>query len=415
MTSNRQDRRSFVKQSTALGIGLSLPFSAKSYNRIIGANERMHFAVAGMKGRGNALVQAITKSTNAEVTYLCDVDHRTYERSMTALAKLGLPKPKTEKDMRKILEDTNVDAIGIATPDHWHAPMAIMAAAAGKHVYLEKPCSHNPAEGEVLLQAIEKYKTVIQMGNQQRSATTSIQAIKDIQEGIIGRTYYAKAWYSNQRGSIGKGKPSDVPEWLDWELWQGPAPRKEFMDNYVHYNWHWFWHWGTGESCNNGTHEIDICRWALGVDYPNKVTSNGGRYHWQDDDWEFWDTQLCSFEFDGDKMINWEGRSCNPNQLYEKGRGSIIYGTEGTIILDRGGYEAFDNDGNLIKYMKEVGRSATLDTVGAGDLDTLHMQNFLNAVRDGEALHSPIREGHKSVLLCSPCQYCARIRNHLGN
>jgi len=306
-----------------------------------------------------------------------------------------------------------VDALVIAAPDHWHAPATIMAMDAGKHVYVEKPCSHNPREGELLVEAQRKHADlVVQMGNQQRSSPRSMQAIQEIRDGIIGRPYYARAWYANDRGPTTLKSPAEVPEWLDYELWQGPAPRRAYQDNLIHYNWHWFWHWGTGEICNNGTHEIDVCRWALGVDYPVRVTSSGGRYHY-DDDWEAFDTQVASFDFEGEKTIAWEGRSCNANPIKGGagmpggGRGASIHGTEGTVIIDRGGYVVYDNDDNLIKYENEAesGRQVSgTGTVGAGNLTDLHVANFAAAIRGDATPHSPITDGRKSVLLC-----------HLGN
>ena len=281
--------------------------------------------------------------------------------------------------------------------------MTLMGVQAGKHVYVEKPCSHNPQEGEILVEAREKYGKVIQMGNQQRSAPLSMQAIKDIRNGIIGEVYYGKAWYANNRKSIGTGIKTEVPDWLDWDLWQGPAPRVNYKDNWVHYNWHWFWNWGTGEINNNGTHEIDICRWALDVSYPKSVISSGGRFHFKDD-WQFYDTQVVNYEFEGNKMITWEGRSCNGLAHYERGRGATLHGTNGTILIDRNKYIVYDKDNNILKEVEEEGRSATTDTVGAGYLDKLHMKNFIGAIKDGEEQNSPIHEGHITNLLC-----------HLGN
>ncbi|MDN5205071.1 Gfo/Idh/MocA family oxidoreductase [Fulvivirgaceae bacterium BMA10] len=403
MKKESESRRNFVKKSVMGGIGLSLTMSAKSYGNILGANDRVNFAVAGLNGRGGGLLHAINACKDASIGYICDVDSRVIQTASKRVNELSGTDPKAFADVRKLLEEKDLDAIVIATPDHWHAPMAIMAVSAGKHAYVEKPCSHNPYEGELLMEAMKKYGKLIQMGNQQRSAPTSIQAVKDIKDGIIGKVYHGKAWYSNKRGSIGKGKQVAAPEWLNWELWQGPAPREAYKDNYVHYNWHWFKTWGTGEVNNNGAHEIDVCRWALGVDYPMKVASNGGRYQF-DDDWEFYDTQIASYEFEGDKMITWEGRSCNAFRHHGRGRGATIHGTEGTIMLDRNGYTAYDKDEKVIKEMKEGEISATLNTIGRGGLDVKHMYNFLSAIKDGAKLNSPIDEGHKSVLLC-----------HLGN
>ena len=401
--SNQLNRRSFVKKSAAGAVGLSMAFSAKSYASILGANDRLNFAAVGVHGRGKALIAAVAATKNSSLSAICDVDKREFDITGKLVNEKFGKQPDTYTDIRKLLEKDDIDAILIATPEHWHAPMALMGVQAGKHVYVEKPCSHNPQEGEMLVEAQKKFGKVIQMGNQQRSAPTSQQAIKDIREGLIGKAYYGKAWYSNNRKSIGVGKSVPVPEWLDWELWQGPAPRMDYKDNYVHYNWHWFWNWGTGEINNNGTHEIDICRWALGVDFPKTVASSGGRFHF-DDDWEFYDTQIVNYEFEGGKMISWEGRSCNGFHQYKRGRGATIHGTEGTVMLDRNGYVAYDLSGKVIKEMKEEAESATTDTVGAGNLDALHMRNFAGAIREGEKQNSPIDEGHVTNLLC-----------HLGN
>lgn len=406
---NSNSRRNFLKTSAIVGAGLSVPFSAKSYSNIIGANERLNVGVVGMHGRGQALLRSAAEVENCSIRYVCDVDKAVMEKA-AGLAKRANQDAKMEGDFRKILEDSDIDALLIAAPDHWHAPMALMALKAGKHVYVEKPCGHNSAEGEMLVEAQVKYGRVVQMGNQQRSAPTSIEAVQMIREGAIGTPYLGKAWYANNRGGIGNGKPGAIPTGLDYDLWQGPAPRREFQDNLIHYNWHWFWHWGTGEVCNNGTHEIDVCRWALGVDYPTRVKSTGGRYHFSDDDWEFYDTQLVDYEFANGMRITWEGLSCNGLKYFGRGRGAIIHGTEGSILLDRNGYIQYDRAGKVVKEQKEAKKSATTNTVGAGALDAYHMKNFADAIRVGAVQNSPILEGHKSVLLC----HVANMAQHLG-
>lgn len=403
MKTNKFNRREFIVKSSAGALGLSVATTAGSYANILGANDRVNLAVIGVRGRGKALVSAAGVQDNTAMRAICDVDSRESAITGNLVQERFGKKPKFYTDIRKLLEDKSIDAIMIAAPDHWHAPMSLMGLQADKHVYVEKPCSHNPKEGELLVEAQEKYGKVVQMGNQQRSAPISIQAVKDIREGMIGEVYYGKAWYASNRDSIGTGKAIEVPSWLDWELWQGPAPRMAYKDNYVHYNWHWFRNWGTGEICNNGTHEIDVCRWALGVGYPKTVVSSGGRYHFKDD-WEFYDTQVASFEYEDGKMITWEGRSCNGLKHYNRGRGATIHGTKGTIMLDRNKYMAYDKGGKIIKEMSEKEKSATLDTRGEGILDVLHVKNFINAIKTGEKQHSPIREGHISTLMC-----------HLGN
>ncbi len=394
------NRRKFIKNTSLTTAGIAAGTSFLSAG-ILGSNQTVNAAVVGVRSRGNALTQAINTAENIKVIAFCDVDDKIIEKhNKFCEMELGYI-PPVEKDFRKLIENKDIDVAFIATPAHLHTPMAIMAMQAGKHVYVEKPCSHNPYENELIVKAQKRYKKVVQMGNQQRSAKTSQQAIQDIKEGIIGKAYSGKAWYANTRKSIGIGKEVPVPEHLDWDLWQGPAPRRPYKDNIHPYNWHWFRHWGTGEVHNNGTHEIDICRWALGLDTPTEVMSNGGRLHFTDDDWEFFDTQLVNYKFEGGEVINWEGYSCNGMEKYGEGRGSMIQGTEGSIILTRGKYELYDLDGNLIKTELEAEKaSKTSDTKGFDSLTVGHIQNFTNAILSGEVLRSPISDAANSTMMC---------------
>ena len=401
--SHSLDRRNFIKTTGAASLGLT---TLGGITPLFGKNapsNTINVAVMGTNGRGLALINECTRLDGINVAYICDVDDDAMQKGINKTIEHQQKKPKGVKDFRKALEDKDVDVLIVAAPDHWHTPATLIALDAGKHVYVEKPCGHNPREGEMLLEAQKKYGKVIQMGNQQRSAPESIQAIKEIKEGIIGRPYFAKAWYANTRGSIGEGQKVAVPEGLDFEMWQGPAVHQAYQDNLVHYNWHWFTNYGTGEICNNGTHEIDVCRWALGVDYPVRVTSNGGRYAFNDD-WQFYDTQVTSYDYDGEKTITWEGRSCNGRPVEGRGRGSAIYGTEGTVILDRNGYVVYDMNNAVVKEVKAQSEAATMDTQGGDDMTGQHIDNFRAGIVDNTELHSPIEEGHKSVLLC-----------HLGN
>ena len=278
-------RRDFLKTAAASSVGLafgtSAAFSAKSYSNIIGANDRINMAVMGTNGRGAGMAQNFARQNNVVMRYICDVEDKAITKGIAAIEKAG-GNPIVEKDIRKLLEKKDLDGILICAPDHWHAPATIMACKAGKHVYVEKPCSHNPNEGELMIQAARKYNKVVQVGAQRRSWPVLMQGIKELHEGVIGKVYFAKGWYTNNRGSIGIGKEVPVPSNLDFELWQGPAPRRAYKDNLIHYNWHWFWHWGTGEALNNGTHEIDVIRWGLNVDYPTNVSSEGGRFRFND-------------------------------------------------------------------------------------------------------------------------------------
>ena len=398
-------RRTFL--ATTAGLVLGRPrLHAAGFGEARGASANDHISVAvmGVNGRGAVLAKTFAAQPNTDVSYICDVDMRVTEKVVGEMSKA-----KGVSDFRRALEDKDVDALAIAAPDHWHAPATLLALEAGKHVYVEKPCGHNPREGELLVEAQKRYGHVVQMGNQQRSARTSIEIIEAIHNGLIGRTYFGRAWYANTRGPIGHGKVAEVPEGLDYDLWQGPAPHTPYRDNVVHYNWHWFWRWGTGEICNNGTHEIDVCRWALDVDYPTRVTSAGGRYHF-DDDWEAYDTQVASFEFDDGKTITWEGRSCNGRPIEGRSRGASIHGEKGTVVLDRNGYVVYDHDNNMIKEVKRGQAEATLDTRGGGSLTDLHIVNFLDTIRGDAQLMAPIDEGHKSVLLC----HLGNIAQHTG-
>ncbi|MBF8295487.1 MAG: oxidoreductase domain protein [Bacteroidetes bacterium] len=392
-----KSRRDFLKKAALGTAGLAIGLNAKSYARILGANDRVNFAVIGLHGRGYAHLECIRQNKGAVVTHICDVDRRELDKFAAATEKSFSQAPVKEKDFRKILESKDVDAITIATPEHWHTHMAIMGLQAGKHVYVEKPSSHNPREGELLVQAQQKYGKHVQLGNQQRSSEHTIEIIGKIKQGLIGKPYFGKCWYSNTRKSIGIGKPVPVPAELDWDLWQGPAPRKPYKDNIHPYNWHWFWHWGTGETLNNGSHEVDLCRWALGVDYPNSVTASGGRYHFKDD-WEFYDTLVTSFEYGG-KMITWECMSCQGKEYYGRGRGVTIHGTEGTVLLDRNGYQVFDLNDKLLNEFKIEKKTSTQDLLSIDSMTTRHFGNLINAIRDGEKLRSPIVEGNISVTM----------------
>jgi predicted dehydrogenase len=400
---NMFTRREFldaVAVSTAgLAVGNAVGTSAKSYSQILGSNERLNFAVIGLNGRGYAHLAALkTNKSAARIAYVCDVDSTILAKFCDATKHEMDETPVAEKDFRKILEQKNVDAITIATPDHWHTPMAILGLQAGKHVYVEKPCSHNPAEGVMLVEAQQKYGKLVQMGNQQRSSPYTKEIVEKIHGGLIGRAYYAKAWYSNVRKSIGTGKEASVPAALDWDLWQGPAPRRPYKDNIQPYNWHWFRIYGTGETLNNGTHEVDVCRWALGVDFPKRVTSSGGRYHFKDD-WQFYDTLITSFEYE-DKLLSWEGKCCQGMKFYGRDRGSAIMGTTGTVVMDRDGYEIFDLKGKKTSEFK-VGDSTTSssDTIGRDSMTDAHFANFIAAVRKGEKLNAPVSEGNVAVTM----------------
>lgn len=389
MTAPTSSRRDFLAQGAALAAGLS----ASAYLRAADApSKKLVIGVMGLS-RGMAHVSACLGLPDVEIAYVCDVDDKRREKALKTISE-GANKPERMpqgvKDFRKILEDKNVDAITIAAPNHWHAPAAILACQAGKHVYVEKPGSHNVRESEMLVEVARKTNRTVQMGNQRRSWPAIIEAIEKLRDGAIGTVRSSRCWYNSKRGTIGKGKEAPVPAELDFSLWQGPAPERPYVNNLVHYNWHWRWHWGGGELANNGIHALDLARWGLGVDCPKRVTCGGGRYHFQDDQ-ETPDTTLATFDF-GDKVAIWDGSSCH--QRAGEGLNFVsFYGDKGELAMSGGGsYKIFDPLG------KEVGKG----TSPAGD--RVHFVNFFDCIRSGKKPNSDIEEGQKSTLLC-----------HLGN
>jgi predicted dehydrogenase len=391
-------RREFLDTLATGAAGLALSSTARSYGQILGANDRLNFAVIGLNGRAYAHLSSLQANKDAaHIGWVCDVESDILAKFAAKTQETMGYAPAAEKDFRKILERKDVDAVTIATPDHWHTPMSILALQAGKHVYVEKPCSHNPGEGALLVQAQQKYGKLVQMGTQQRSSPHTIEIVDKIHSGLIGRPYFAKCWYDNTRKSIGSGKVVPVPANLDWDLWQGPAPRQAYKDNFQPYNWHWFRVWGTGETLNNGTHEVDVCRWALGVDYPSRITASGGRYAFKDD-WQFYDTILTSYEYD-DKMISWESTSSNGMRYFGRGRGSLIEGTDGTAMVDRDGYEIYDLKGKKTDEFKVGKQTSTADLVGADSMTDAHFANFIAGIRKGEKLHAPVSVGNVAVTM----------------
>jgi predicted dehydrogenase len=287
-----------------------------------------------------------------------------------------------------------------------------MAIKEGKHVYVEKPCSHNMAENELLVAAQKKYARVVQMGNQQRSAEHTIDIIEDIHNGVIGTPYKAVAFFSNSRGEVPLQKPAAIPTGLDWELFQGPAVRRDYTSETWNYNWHWYgWNYGTAELGNNGTHELDVARWALQVDFPNHVEVDGMKTAFVNDGWEMYDTMEATFKFDNNTTIKWDGKSRNGYGTYGGGRGTIIYGSEGSVYVNRDLYNLYDRGGNLVKTVNAKYKEGGIELGGGGGMTTVHVANFFNTIRGKETLQAPIDDASKSMALVHYGNVAYRIGN----
>ncbi len=390
------DRRRFLERSLAAGAA-SLATGA-----FVNADDAIppRTITVGVMGlsRGASLMQTFAAQPGVVVKYLCDVDRQRAEAGAARLKADKGQDPEPVEDYRRILDDPQVDVLICAAPNHWHAPATILGLNAGKHVYVEKPCSHNPWEGEMMVAASRKAGKAVQMGTQRRSYPAFQQAMQKLHDGAIGHVYLSRAWYNNLRPSIGRRQPATPPATLNYELWQGPAPRIPYHEYVLndkgsfHYHWHWLWHWGNGELGNNGVHALDICRWGLNAEYPIHVTSSGGRYVW-DDDQETPDTHTVAFEFEGKKQAVWEGLSCNKHRTDS---GFVaFYGTQGTLSIDgAGNYKIYDLNDQLVAEEKASGN------------DSHHIANFLAAIRNNTPLelNAEILQGHQSTLLC-----------HLGN
>ncbi len=418
-------RREFLKQAAAGAAAFSLTGLTKAgaepaKPRTIGVDDEVHIGIAGVNSRGKAIAVNVCKMPKVKITCICDCDSIALQNCREAVQKVTGYLPDAEADIRKMVKRKDIDAVMIAMPDHWHATAALLALKAGKHVYLEKPTSYCPKENEMLLKAEKKYKKqVVIIGTQRRSWPKIVEGIMRVREGEIGEVHYAKSWYTAARGPIGKGKVVPVPDNLNWDFWQGPAPRKEYKDNIVHYNWHWFWHWGTGEALNNGTHFVDLVRWGLKLDneYPTRVTSVGGRYHYVgEDDWETPDTQLITFQYGDKASFSWEGRSCITTPVDGMRNGIAFYGTKGTLYCDgSNSYKITDLKGNVIEEVKS-------DLVFESDnrrnpsqqLDAFHFQNWLDAIRKGTPVNAPLIQGCISTTMMQLGNIAQRVGRSLN-
>ncbi len=399
------NRRRFLHDAAIAGAGVAglgawrTPSVLAAEDQRTSAAETIVLGIIGTGGRGTTLSKEFAGLPGAEVAYVCDVDSKRMAEAASATAEKQSRTPEQTGDLRRILDDAAVDAVVIAAPDHWHAPAAILACAAGKHVYVEKPVSHNPHEGEVLIEAARHHKRVVQVGTQRRSSPGVAEAVERVRSGEIGTARFARGWINSQRPNIGHGKAAPVPARLDYKLWQGPVPETPYRDNLIHYNWHWFWNWGTGEIGNNGIHALDVCRWGLGVGLPSRVTCGGGKLFF-DDDQQTPDTQIATFVYEADKAngaslqraIHWEHRTWHRRGFEGETFGIQFYGDRGSLMISSRDYRVFDMQGKQLEQ-KSLSR---------GEFEHLH--DFLDAVRSDRKPNADVQTGVDSAMLC-----------HLGN
>ena len=397
-------RRDFMASSAKVGAGVAVGLGVLGVSKSAwaGANDRVRVAVIGINGRGKDHIGGLINKENVEIAALCDTDERLFESRVKSITDKGKKAPKTVTDMRRIMDDPEIDVVTIATPNHWHSLAAIWACEAGKDVYVEKPCSHNVYEGRKLVEAAKKHGRVVQHGTQIRSSVGIREAVDKLREGVIGEVYMARGLCFKSRGDIGKKPNAPVPDGVNYDLWLGPAPEREFSENRHHYNWHWHWDYGNGDIGNQGVHQMDIARWGLGVGLPKQVSSTAHMVLW-DDDKEVPNLIHTSFHYpDEGKIFDFDTRPWYTND--EKGAkiGVTFYGSEGYMVID-----------SYSHYKVYLGKNeeAGPERDAGGD----HYANFIEAVRAGkpELLNAPIEEGHLSSALCHLGLVSARLGRSL--
>jgi len=414
-------RREFIKKSLMGTAGLAIggvAFSRRSYNSIIGSNERLNVAVIGIRGQGGSHINTfcgMKESKNVRLKTLCDADEQYFAaKSKIVLDRTG-ETPTTVWDMRKVFEDKEIDAVSFAVPNHWHALGTIWACQAGKHVYVEKPATHGVFEGRKMVEAAKKYNVRVQAGTQNRSIPNVMQAIKFLHDGGIGEVFMAKGNCYKPRDSFGIAKDGTPPESLHYEYWLGPAPLRPYNEKHVHYNWHWFWATGGGDTANQGPHQFDIARWGLNKnEHPVKIYSMGGLYgiNPAECEQETPNTQTSVFKYKDGKMLEFETRGRYTNEEGGLGIsiGNTFYGTEGYLEINGSQWQAFRKRENKPFAGSVTGEKPTdfMAPPGGGG----HHGNFIDAIRSGkdEDLHCQIYEGYMSA--CLPA--LANISYRLG-
>ncbi len=399
---------------------LGAPLFSRS---ILGANDTVNLAIVGLGGRGAAHVTYAVKQANCRVVAICDVNQAAQERAVAQVERLQGHKPRVYSDMRRLFDDKQIDAVSMATPNHWHALGAIWACQAGKDVYVEKPACHNVWEGQRMIEAARKYGRMVQVGSQSRSTAVKIRAMALLKEGVIGKVYMAKGICFKWRPSIGRTPDQPTPPGVNWDMFLGPAPMRPYSLNRFRYNWHWFWDTGNGDLGNQGVHEVDICRWGLGeIGMPNSVDSTGGKYLY-DDDQETPNVQSVAFDY-GDRRVVFEVHGIHTgsdSDIASGGAnavGNVFYGTDGYLAVDPYGFRVFKGRGCAASASapsncrREKAMEEKAEGPDGGYDTTAHFGTFLKAVRsrNPKDLTADIETGVQSATLC----HLANISYRLG-
>ncbi|HZV04225.1 MAG TPA: Gfo/Idh/MocA family oxidoreductase [Gemmataceae bacterium] len=378
------NRRRFLQTSAASVAALSTVTAARAADN---PNEKIVMAVLGVHGRGREVVKGFSAFDDVEIAVICDPDENVIPAALKSVDKRQKREPKFEKDLRRVLDNRDINAVAIATPDHWHALAMIWACQAGKHVYVEKPISHNLIEGRRMVEAARKYDRIVQVGTQRRSGAHFQSAAEFVRGGKLGKVPFVRTWIAGNRPSIGHKNDAPTPAGVDYDLWLGPAVRRPFNPNRFHYEWHWNWDYGTGELGNNGIHMLDVARMMLGLDAPKTISSGGGKLYY-DDDRITPDTQIVVFDFPGTTVV-WEHRIWSKTGVEGEPSGVILYGEKGTLVFDKKGWHVHD------------GVDASDRT---SEIERPHLRNFVDCIHEHKRPNADIEEGHKSTRLC-----------HLGN
>ena len=412
---NELTRRDFLSRSAKTAAGFAAASAVSGVMKpenVLGANDRINMAVIGIRSRGRTHYREWANIPNVHVKTLCDVDERLFPERVKDLEERQGKAPKTEVDLRRVLEDKDIDAVSIATTDHWHALATIWACQAGKHVFVEKPTSHNIWEGRKTVEAARRYNRIVSVGMQNRSSTGVRKAIEFLHEGKLGDVYMAKGLCFKPRDSIGKKPDGPVPEGLQSDLWLGPAAWRPFNPNYVHYNWHWFWDFGCADIGNQGPHQMDIARWGMNQKvHPEKIKCVGDYFAF-DSDQETPNTQLATYEYDDGKIIQFEVRGLYTNDEDDIKIGNLFFGSEGWMHLKGNDWKTYfgrKNEPGPYYSSKEAAADPS-NLAGAGG--SSHFQNFIESVRSNDLMkcNADILEGHMSTVMC----HLANISNRLG-